>query len=1237
MTRWQKLAAALPLLAGAVSADDSFAAARKPLSAPETVPGRFIVELQPLGTGPQARDEAADIKKVVEDINALGYEASVKDDFSTVSDRFQGASVDISNANDSSIEDIERISGVARVWPVETIALNVSFSVGDSPSWNPHAATRADELHARGLTGSGQRVCVVDSGIDVNHPALKGRVAGGRNLVDNNDDLTDCNGHGTFVSSVIVGHDADFKGVAYDAEVAMYKIFACEGTTSNDLVLKGLLAADADGCDIISLSVGSDTGYENAVTSRVASHIAQDRLVIIAAGNSGVMGAYFASSPASGRDVISVGSIEAAQIIGWPAIISSSSGEAYNISYVTADGAKHDADVDVPLDLGDNDGCNLDWDLGTQDTAVLVKRGVCNSRSSYRSVASAGYGYGILFDSYNQGVYYDSELVGYSDELKLFAITAADAGRWAKEQVAAGNTLRLKITKGVTPASFASEVASAGRVSEFTSWGPTFENGFAPLVSAPGGVVYGAFPDGQFAVASGTSFSTPYVAGIAALYYASGNKDRAAFVRRLTSTAIAQPAFNSLDNKVVAEVGPLAQQGAGLIDAAKLFDYTGVLVSAPALVLNDTDNRVSTHTIRIQNTGKTDVVYNITHAPAASLWTRNSVWYSYEYWPRLTPEVGSLSAPETLAVPAGETREFDVTFTAPDISEDAGALWSGKVVLEGDNDEVLAVPYMGVEASTYNWTPLHHGPESYRYDQSTGLLYPVDHGGVAYRPAEYNSPETYFAFRYGTYEFSIDIVGPDWTTDQFTYPPVPGVGRDAWYGSIRVSSAPEMGYFDFPMREVQRFNRGSFVTFISLANGTQIPSGRYRIFSRALRMFGDASKPEDWQLFLSDSFSIQLGDDPVPAEPSTASVSVPVPATSTIAASTVVTDASSTTASASVSSSEPVTSSEPPVSVPGPTTTLTATATPTGLSDAFKLLRLQRLREESNRFSETDGWMELRIQVSLPGPLPQDAVISFGVPEEIVEIAADLPLDTPAGTAGRTEFDEASRLFKINFSDWTTWNKNLEGDFFVFCRFKPEYAATMKRGTYVVEFPTVGRTHQSMVYVTAVDRTDVYNHIYTEPYEDNANLYVADVEVPASLGPWDYIQLETSHTADDDGFICDKSGVYIGAPSCGDLRLRSSIDVTEEAFDICTAKRIRAIVNGTLADNEVVRFKIANLQGVRDDWTVSMTYGLDIQLSNGTMVLLDFKTLLWEKYARMRPYNFNYFAGERAVPIPGRM
>ncbi|KAH7367691.1 alkaline elastase YaB [Plectosphaerella cucumerina] len=1234
MTRWQMLAAALPaaLLAGTVSADDSFAGARKALTSPETVPGRFIVELQPLGDGPQARDEATDIKQVVNDINALGYEATVKDDFSAVSGRFQGASVDIANSNDSSIDDIERIAGVARVWPVETITLNVSFSVGDSPSWNPHAATRVDELHARGLTGSGQRVCVVDSGIDVNHPALKGKVAGGRNLVDDNDDLTDCNGHGTFVSSVIVGQDADFKGVAYEAEVAMYKIFACAGTTSNDLVLKGLLAADADGCDIISLSVGSDTGYENAVTSRVASQIAQDRLVVIAAGNSGAMGAYFASSPASGKDVLSVGSIEAAQIMGWPAFISSSSGESYNISYVTHDGAKYDADVDVPLDLGGNDGCNLDWDLGTTDTAVLVKRGVCNSRSSYRSVVSAGYGYGILFDSYNQGVYYDSELAGYSDELKLFAITAADVGRWAKEQVAAGNTLRLQITKGATPAAFASEVASAGRVSEFTSWGPTFENGFSPLVSAPGGVVYGAFPDGVFAVASGTSFSTPYVAGVAALYYANGNKDHTSFVRRLASTAIAQPAFNAQDGKVVAEVGPLAQQGAGLIDAAKLFDYAGVLVSAPALVLNDTDNRVSTHTIRIHNTGETDVVYNITHAPAASLWTRSSTWYSYEYWPRLTPEVGSLSAPSTLAVPAGETREFEVTFSAPQISAQAGALWSGKVVLEGDNDEVLSVPYMGVEASTYDWTPLHHSPESYRYDQFTGELYPVDHGGEAYKPAEYNSPEVYFAFRYGTYEFSIDIVGPDWTTDQFTYPPVPAVGRDAWYGSIRFSAAPEMGYMDFPMREVQRFNMGSFVTFISLANGTEIPSGRYRIFTRALRMFGDASKPEDWQLFLSDSFSIQLGDDPVPAEPSTASVTTAA-ASSTVAASTVVPDAS-TTAPASASSSEPVTSSEPVISVPGPTTTLTAAATPTGLSDGFKLLRLQRLRESSNQFSEVDGWMELRIQVSLPGPLPQDAVISFGVPEEIVDIAADNALDAPAGTAGRTEFDEANRLFKINFSDWTTWNKNLEGDFFVFCRFKPEFAATMKRGTYVVEFPTVGRTHQSLVYLTAVDRTDVYNHIYTEPYEDNATLYIAEVEVPASLGPWDYVQIETSHTADDDGFVCDESSVSIGSPSCGDLRLRSTTDVTKESFDICTAKRFRAIVNSTVEENEVVRFKIANLQGSRDYWTVSMQYGLDIQLSNGTLVLLDFKTLLWEKYARQRTFDFTAFTGERAVPLP---
>ncbi|KAF4830048.1 PII-type proteinase [Colletotrichum tropicale] len=1224
MARWYSIAQALLLAAAlntAAAEGSSFAGRRNRLTTPtsEAASGRYIVELQ-ASTGPNARQDATVADSVVDHITSLGYDAKVKDDFTAISGRFKGVSVEITNDKSTgALDDIKSIPGVAGAWPVYPITLDASFEVTTgSQKWNPHIATRVDELHERNITGAGQRVCVVDSGVDISHPALIGKVAGGKNLIETNStELTDCAGHGTFVSSVIAASHKDFSGVAPDSEIYMYKVFGCEDSTSNDMVLKGMLAADSDDCDIISVSIGSNTGYANSVLSRVASEIAQDRLIIIAAGNSGEMGPYFASSPAAGRGVVSVGSVEASQTLGWPAMLVSSSGQSLNISYVTPDGTKFNQTVDVPIVLDSGDSCNIAGS-GSEETAVLAKRGVCPPASSYSSIASGGFGFGILFDSYKQGAYYMSDVTPWSDTLKLMAVTTASVGDWAATQLGKNYTLRLQIQADAQPAAFAAEVPSSGQISSYTSWGPTYENGFSPIISAPGGVVYGAFPDNRYSISSGTSFATPYISGVAALWFAHAKKDRDEFVRRLTSTAVALPAFDNGDARVVAEIASLAQQGAGLIDASKLFDSTTVLLSEPTLSLNDTDNRVTTHTVRIQNTGPEEVTYNVTHIPASTVASRNSIWYPNVYYPPLLSATGSLTDAKTVTVPAGATQEIEVTLSAPSLDADSGALWSGKILLAGSNNDLITIPYIGVEASTYNWTPLHHGPESYRYDDSNGDLLPIDYQGRAYRPAEGESPETYFAFRYGTYEFSVDLVGVDWSSEQFSYPPQHGSGSTAWLGSVRSQPVVPGGYMDFPMREVVRFNQGSFITFRAFANGTDIPSGRYRIFTRALRIFGDASNPKDWQLFLSDPFSIQLGNDPIPGQNATFTTRQPSATASATASSTaapVTTSAAATTV---------------PISVPGPTTTLTATATPTGLSGAFTSLKLQRLREDTPFITDPEAWMELHVQISLPSPVAADSVLTFAVPAEITDIAEGDQLSASGAQAGSTSFDAETRLYTIALADWTTWNKNMVGDFFLMCRFTPAFAATMKQGTYVVEFPTVDKVHQATVYYTAVDRSTIYDRLVTSPY-DGASLFTVEAEIPASLGPWDYVRVETSHSSDLDGFVCDNSSVIVGHEFDAENRITSFTDVTAEAVEVCNVKNFRAVYNQTLTGDDVLRFTMGSIQGDRQAWTLNTVYLLDIQLSNGTLVLYDARSWAFEKNPRLRSQSFNAFSGERAT------
>ncbi|EOO00127.1 putative minor extracellular protease vpr protein [Phaeoacremonium minimum UCRPA7] len=1172
MAKWtlalKTVAAACVLACPGASAwsQEQINASRRPATAVAgpAVPGKFIVELQ-AGAQTSQRDIASRATTLLGDMRIKGYEVEIKTDYSMVSGRFQGVSVQIANNKNASINDIKGIPGVADVWPVYAIALDDTIDTTDpSPQWNPHITTRVDELHKRGFTGEGQRVCVVDSGVDATHPALSGRIVGGKNLIEDNDNFEDCMGHGTFVSSVILGSTKDLTGVAPRAEVFMYKVFACENSVSDDLLLKGLLAADADDCDIVSVSIGSETGYSGSILSRMASEISKDRLVIIAAGNSGETGTFYASSPASGRGVISVASTNAKQVLGWPALIVSSSGETFNLSYVTPDGAKLNESVVAPITFDAGDSCNPEQ-YGSEEQALIVKRGICFPQGSYNELSSTGFGYYLIFDSYNQGVFYVDDVDNYNPSVHLFALTDASVGEWVKAQIAEQYNLTLEIEVDADTAAFASDRPSAGQVSYFSSWGPSFENDFSPSVAAPGGAVYGAFPDNTYAVGSGTSFSAPYVAGVAALYYAHVKKDHSEFARRLSSTAALLPAYDDTNVEVVGTIAPLIQQGAGLIDAVKVFDYQTVLLSDRQISLNDTDNRVNTHTISLQNAGSEAITYKISHSIAATVQSRDEDLYPYVYYPPLLADVeGSIEAPDSVTIPAGSTQDVIVTFHSPMSSDNSsGVVWSGKVVFQGENDETLAVPYMGVQASTYNWTPLEGSPLVFRYDDVSGYLYPVDWESKPYKPAELSSPEIYFALRYGTYEFSMDLVGEDYTTDDFAYPLTAGPASNQWRGPVRTQPDVYGYYTDFPTKFPIRFSNVGFNTFQSFSNGTEIPSGRYRILSRALRVFGDGSNPQDWQLFLSDPFSIQLNDDPIPGVTS-----------STISSSTAAPTFTEATSSVQLPTSEPVTTTSAPItsatSVPGITTTLKAFAQPTGLAGAFVDLSLYRQNtEESHDLFDTNSWLEIHVQISIPTRLYEGTTVSFALPQVFVDVAESKYVQSTSALVGTALFDSETSVFTVTFNDWVTWHDNIVGDFYLSCRLNPDFQTEMMAGTYFVEMETVGKTFLEPLYYRAIDRSRVYESVREVESDDGSQLFAFVVEVPGSVGPWTSVTLISSQSSGDDGFRCELTHVNLGMTFDDSNRVVDSTDVTNQTVRRCEVKEFRAIYSSSIETHEL--------------------------------------------------------------------
>ncbi|WP_207590113.1 S8 family serine peptidase [Halomontanus rarus] len=186
----------------------------------------------------------------------------------------------------------------------------------------PARLNAPDVWRAYGTRGSGVRVAVLDTGIDVSHPDLElatddpsdPTYPGGwaSFAPDGTRELEstphDSGRHGTAVGSLLAGGNATgrYLGVAPDVDLMAGQVLSEEGGTFAQLIA-GMEWALENDADIVSMSLGS-AGTDDRLIEPVR-HARQHGVVVVAAvGNDGEN---VAASPANVYDALAVGATDA--------------------------------------------------------------------------------------------------------------------------------------------------------------------------------------------------------------------------------------------------------------------------------------------------------------------------------------------------------------------------------------------------------------------------------------------------------------------------------------------------------------------------------------------------------------------------------------------------------------------------------------------------------------------------------------------------------------------------------------------------------------------------------------------------------------------------------------------------------------------------------------------------------------------------------------------------------------
>ncbi|MBL6439649.1 S8 family serine peptidase [Streptococcus suis] len=610
-----------------------------------------------------------------------------------------------------------------------------------------------------GYKGEGTVVAIIDSGLDVDHDVLhisdlstakyksekeieaakeaagitygewfNDKVVFGYNYVDVNTVLKeeDKRSHGMHVTSIATGNPTQpvagqlMYGVAPEAQVMFMRVFSdLKATTGAALYVKAIEDAVKLGADSINLSLGGANGSVVNMNENVTAAIEAARRagvsVVIAAGNDGTFGSGHSNpsadypdyglvgAPSTARDAISVASYNnttvGSKVIN---IIGLENNADLNYGKSSFDNPEKSP---VPFEIGkeyeyvyagigqasDFDGLDLTGKL------ALIKRGTITFSEKIANATAAGAVGVVIFNSRpgeaNVSMQLDDTAIAIPSVFIPLEFGEALAANSYK--IAFNNETDIRPNP------------EAGLLSDFSSWGLSADGELKPDLAAPGGAIYAAINDNDYANMQGTSMASPHVAGAAVLvkqylqatYPTKSPQEIEALVKHLLmSTAKAH-----VNKETTAYTSP-RQQGAGIIDTAAAIS-TGLYLTGEdgygSITLGNVEDTFS-FTVTLHNITNEDKTLNYSTQLTTDTVQNGLITLA----PRLLAEIPG----GKVTVKANSSTTVTINVDGSSFAEELTGLMKNGYYLEGfvrftdvaDGGDIVSIPYVGFRGEFQN-------------------------------------------------------------------------------------------------------------------------------------------------------------------------------------------------------------------------------------------------------------------------------------------------------------------------------------------------------------------------------------------------------------------------------------------------------------------------------------------------------------------------------------------------------